>query len=172
MQALKDLAVMGVVIEVWFYSTHRLLHWPPLFKAVHKLHHRFHAPTAVASMFAHPFEYVVGNSLGVVLGPALTNCHPFMGAWWLCFCLVSTGGSHCGYFKKSTREVLRREKRANDGSPPWRAVCVSLPFVMGVVWPLTISARDVVGWVGGADPFAPPTPFRVPLFRVRACLLV
>jgi len=48
--ALAHTAVHGLFIDFWFYSTHRLLHWPPLFKAVHKLHHRFHAPTAVSSM--------------------------------------------------------------------------------------------------------------------------
>ena len=94
--ALAHIAAMGVFIDAWFYTTHRLLHWQPLYRSVHKLHHRFHAPASVASMFAHPLEYVVGNSLGVVLGPALTNCHPYTGCFWLAFSLVSTGGSHCG----------------------------------------------------------------------------
>jgi sterol desaturase/sphingolipid hydroxylase (fatty acid hydroxylase superfamily) len=49
-QALMHLAFCGLFIEVWFFTTHRALHWPPLFKAIHKKHHRFHAPTAVASM--------------------------------------------------------------------------------------------------------------------------
>jgi hypothetical protein len=26
--------------EVHFYTTHRLIHWPPLYKAIHSLHHR------------------------------------------------------------------------------------------------------------------------------------
>jgi len=30
--ALIDVAKMGVFIEIWFYTTHRALHWPPLFK--------------------------------------------------------------------------------------------------------------------------------------------
>lgn len=31
-QAAIDTCIHAVVIEVWFYSTHRLLHWPPLYK--------------------------------------------------------------------------------------------------------------------------------------------
>jgi len=87
-----------LVIEVWFYSTHRALHWPVLYKRVHKLHHRWKAPTAVACTFAHPIEFCVGNALGVVLGPALTNCHPYSAAFWCAFAMLSTSGSHSGYF--------------------------------------------------------------------------
>ena len=41
-----------LVVDVWFYSTHRLLHHPALYARIHKLHHRFTAPAAVASMCA------------------------------------------------------------------------------------------------------------------------
>jgi len=97
MPTILRFAIHGAVIEIWFYLTHRALHSPRLFKAVHKRHHRFHAPCAVACMYAHPFEYVVGNTMGVVLGPVLTNAPATEAAFWLCFCLVSTCGSHCGY---------------------------------------------------------------------------
>jgi sterol desaturase/sphingolipid hydroxylase (fatty acid hydroxylase superfamily) len=34
----------------------------------------------------------------VILGPALTNCHPITGAFWMTFSLAATCGSHSGYF--------------------------------------------------------------------------
>ena len=86
------------IIDVWFYSTHKVLHWPVFYKSIHKLHHRFKAPTAVASMYANPLEFTIGNVLGVILGPALTNCHPATACFWYGFSLISTGGSHSGYF--------------------------------------------------------------------------
>jgi len=87
-----------LIIEVWFYTTHRALHHPALYKHVHKLHHMWKAPTAVACMFAHPIEFLVGNTLGVVLGPALTNAHPYSSMFWMAFALASTSGAHSGYF--------------------------------------------------------------------------
>ena len=48
-------------------------------------------------MYAHPIEFIVGNLLGVVLGPMLTRCHPLTSFVWIHNALMSTGGSHSGY---------------------------------------------------------------------------
>ena len=101
---LWKLAVCGLFIDFWFYTTHRALHWRVLYGPIHKLHHRFKAPTAVASMYAHPLELQIGNVLGVILGPALTNCHPYTAYFWWAFSLISTGGSHSGYRFFSARD--------------------------------------------------------------------
>lgn len=88
------------VVDTWFYWTHRALHITRpvnIYKWVHKFHHRFKAPAAVASMYAHPLEYGFGNLSGVALGPALMNAHPYTAYFWFCFGLFATGGSHSGY---------------------------------------------------------------------------
>eukprot|EP00941_MAST-03F_sp_MAST-3F-sp1_P006146 g6146.t1 len=87
-----------VVVDWWFYLTHRVLHLKGVYKYIHKMHHRFKAPTAVAAMYAHPLEYGIGNLGGVALGIVLTNCHPYTGYVWLCFGLMSTASAHSGYF--------------------------------------------------------------------------
>ena len=87
----------AVVVETWFFFTHWTLHHPLLYSRIHKIHHRFKAPIAVASMYAHPIEFVVGNLTGVILGPLLTRCHPITSYIWICNSLISTGGSHSGY---------------------------------------------------------------------------
>jgi len=48
-------------------------------------------------MYAHPIEFCMGNVAGVILGPALTNAHPYECMFWMCFSLASTSGSHSGY---------------------------------------------------------------------------
>jgi len=95
--ALVHFVVHVLVIDVWFYLTHRLIHFPVLYKWIHKFHHRFKAPCAVACVYANPIEFLVGNVGGVVLGPALTNCHPYSAAFWMAYALISTSLSHSGY---------------------------------------------------------------------------
>ena len=95
--AIVHTAIHGIVIDVWFFTTHWILHRPLLYKAIHKFHHRFKAPTAVACTYANPVEFSIGNVMGVVLGPAVTNCHPFVAAFWMALSLISTSMSHSGY---------------------------------------------------------------------------
>jgi methylsterol monooxygenase len=87
-----------LTVEVWFYFTHYALHTPFLYSNVHKIHHRFKAPVAAASVYAHPIEFIVGNMLGVILGPILTNCHPITSYVWVFNALANTtGSSHSGH---------------------------------------------------------------------------
>jgi sterol desaturase/sphingolipid hydroxylase (fatty acid hydroxylase superfamily) len=45
--------------EVHFYTTHRLIHWPPLYKTVHSLHHRNTNPGPWSGLSMHPLEHVI-----------------------------------------------------------------------------------------------------------------
>jgi len=97
---LLKITICAIVVDTWFYWTHRLIHVTKpvnLYALIHKLHHKFKAPAAVASMYANPIEFALGNLAGVALGPVLTNCHPYTAYWWFAFALVTTGGSHSGY---------------------------------------------------------------------------
>jgi len=115
---LMNFGIHSIVIEIWFYSTHKLLHWGPLYKSIHKLHHTFKAPTAVACMYAHPVEFCLGNVAGVILGPALTNAHPYECMFWMCFSLASTSGSHSGYpvFGASDHDAHHEHLYCNYGT--------------------------------------------------------
>ena len=46
--------------DTWFYWTHRAMHTPTLFKAVHAVHHASRPPTAWAAMAFHPWEALTG----------------------------------------------------------------------------------------------------------------
>ena len=107
---LLNYVIHTFVIDFWFYSTHAVLHWPAFYSLVHKKHHLFKAPNAVACMYANPIEFCVGNVMGVILGPAITNCSPAECAFWMCFSLASTSASHSGYrFMGATDHDLHHE---------------------------------------------------------------
>ena len=46
--------------DSWFYWTHRLMHRPAWFRAMHAVHHASRPPTAWAAMSFHPWEAVTG----------------------------------------------------------------------------------------------------------------
>jgi len=45
--------------ETGFYCAHRLLHWPPLYKIAHTLHHRNINPGPWSGLSMHPIEHVI-----------------------------------------------------------------------------------------------------------------
>lgn len=114
---LIDILIHVVVVDVWFYTTHRILHYPVLYKYIHKLHHRFKAPTAVACMYANPIEFTIGNHLGVALGPVFSNCHPYTAFFWFFLSLFNTAGSHSGYylFGAEEHDIHHEKFRYNYG---------------------------------------------------------
>jgi sterol desaturase/sphingolipid hydroxylase (fatty acid hydroxylase superfamily) len=90
------------VEDFLFYWVHRTLHRPNLYKKIHKVHHEFVTPTAIASHYAHPIEFVVANSLPVMAGPllvALFGLDMHIGVlWiWLFIRVLETMDGHSGY---------------------------------------------------------------------------
>ncbi len=45
--------------EFHFFCVHRLIHWPPLYRNVHKVHHRNINPGPWSGISMHPFEHLI-----------------------------------------------------------------------------------------------------------------
>ena len=58
--------------DTWFYWTHRWMHRPGPFRAMHAVHHASRPPTAWAAMSFHPYEAVTG----AIVIPALVFLVP------------------------------------------------------------------------------------------------
>ena len=52
--------------EVHFYLVHRLIHWPPLYRTVHKLHHKNVNPGPWSGLAMHPVEHLLYFSVVLV----------------------------------------------------------------------------------------------------------
>lgn len=95
--AMVEIAGMLLVEEVAMYYFHRMLHTPK-FYWIHKLHHSYTSPVAVAAQACHPLEHMIINILPAALGPFVIRAHLSTSLFW--FALASMGTvsiSHSGY---------------------------------------------------------------------------
>ncbi len=53
------LAVIPLFRELHFYLIHRLIHWPPLYRTVHHLHHKNVNPGPWSGLAMHPVEHLL-----------------------------------------------------------------------------------------------------------------
>jgi sterol desaturase/sphingolipid hydroxylase (fatty acid hydroxylase superfamily) len=93
----RDFVVFAVIEEFMFYFSHRALHWPSFYASIHKFHHKFTAPCAIAAVYAQPTEHMISNVIPVSVGPLLMKSHPISVMIWGVFALFNTMTVHSGY---------------------------------------------------------------------------
>ena len=52
------------------FTAHQFLHWGPMYKHIHKMHHKYSAPFGLAAEYAHPAEVLILGA-GTITGPIL-----------------------------------------------------------------------------------------------------
>jgi sterol desaturase/sphingolipid hydroxylase (fatty acid hydroxylase superfamily) len=92
-----QLPLYVLAVDACFWATHRALHSRLLYAPIHRQHHAFPAPFALAAVHAHPFEHLFSNVLSISLGPLLCRAHPVSAALWGCLASFSTLNSHSGF---------------------------------------------------------------------------
>lgn len=101
LEILYQSLIFLVVEDCFQYWAHRLLHWTPLYKAIHKQHHEFTAPFGIVAEYAHAAETNI-LGIGTLLGPlayvAITgNLHVISVLTWITIRLLQTVDGHSGY---------------------------------------------------------------------------
>ncbi|KAL2004559.1 hypothetical protein VTN00DRAFT_3444 [Thermoascus crustaceus] len=93
----RDFILCLLLREAMFYYSHRLLHRPIFYSKIHKLHHRFTAPIALAAQYAHPIEHIFANALPISLPPQILGSHVLTFWVFLAYELFNTATVHSGY---------------------------------------------------------------------------
>ncbi|EFX79387.1 hypothetical protein DAPPUDRAFT_319685 [Daphnia pulex] len=93
---LIDFLVLFICEEVGVYYVHRLIHHPKLYIRVHKKHHEWRAPVAIASMYCTGTEYFLLLS-AAAMGPLLMNPHIITQWVWYAFVQLRSVNEHTGY---------------------------------------------------------------------------
>ncbi|KAI9872236.1 MAG: C-4 sterol methyl oxidase [Pleopsidium flavum] len=96
-----QIAVFFVLEDTWHYWSHRALHWGPLYKNIHKIHHQYSAPFGLAAEYASPIEVMI-LGLGTVGAPILWcaitgDLHILTMYLWIVFRLFQAIDAHSGY---------------------------------------------------------------------------
>jgi sterol desaturase/sphingolipid hydroxylase (fatty acid hydroxylase superfamily) len=91
-----SLVLMVLVHDAYFYWTHRLLHWKPLYRRVHHVHHRSTSPTPWAAYAFHPLEALVQAGVYVVI-VFLIPAHPLALGLFLLYMIVRNVLGHLGF---------------------------------------------------------------------------
>lgn len=87
--------------DTWHYWFHRLLHYGPFYKHIHKQHHKYASPFGLTAEYAHPVEVAV-TGLGTVGSPLLWayvfgNIHLVTVICWVVLRLFQAVDAHSGY---------------------------------------------------------------------------
>lgn len=93
----RDFVLSFIAREAIHYYLHRLLHWRPLYKRLHKIHHNFTAPIAFASQYAHPVEHILLNVLPITLPLVVLRSHVLVLIVMVGWDLLATSVAHSGY---------------------------------------------------------------------------
>lgn len=93
---MRDLLVCFFCQEIFFYYSHRMLHhrW---FYRLHKQHHEFTAPIAIAAEYCGVIEHILSNLVPVVIGFKFVGAHVTTTFLWVTIVIVTTLSDHSGY---------------------------------------------------------------------------
>jgi len=98
-EVLWQLYFFVVVEDCLFYWGHRLLHWGPFYKYVHKTHHDYKNVVSIATEHTHWVEFFIGNILPANAGFVFLGlrAHLLTQSIWINLRITKATDAHSGY---------------------------------------------------------------------------
>jgi sterol desaturase/sphingolipid hydroxylase (fatty acid hydroxylase superfamily) len=91
-----SILVYLVMHDTYFYWIHRFMHWNPVFRRVHRIHHLSHTPSPFASLSFSPAEAVLQFAINLIV-IFLIPLHPVaIGLFAIYNTIINTAG-HTGF---------------------------------------------------------------------------
>lgn len=87
-----------IVLDVWFYYAHRLMHYPPLYRLFHKQHHEFIKPYSWTGLYCSIAELFLVNLFSVTIGPLIVGMTGWnLVAWIVTISVLTVLSHHSGF---------------------------------------------------------------------------
>ena len=91
------LCLCPYISDVVFYITHRICHVGFLYTSVHKTHHEWVVPCALAASYTTIYEFVFCNLPVFLLPPLIVNINWYGAQAWFIFATAHVINDHSGY---------------------------------------------------------------------------
>ena len=97
LKTLQKFLICPFITEIVFFYTHKLAHTRYLYMKVHRVHHEWNVPCAVATGYSHPIEYIFCSLPSFILPPLLLNLNWYATQIWYVLASISVISTHSGY---------------------------------------------------------------------------
>lgn len=91
--------------DVYFYFSHRFMHWKPIFTRVHYIHHQSHEPNPWSAFSFHPIEAVLQIAI-VPIVAFIIPIHIYVLIGFSSFMLLVSVYGHCGYELRANKPSI------------------------------------------------------------------
>ena len=116
------LVAMDAAYWYWHWMQHK---YRPMYRAIHAMHHEYHAPFALVTQHAHPIEIAVTGGFSIV-APVAIGAHPLTMWAWLALSVAISIDAHSGCVAAPGRPPLaslRRVAVPRPSAPTARYAC-------------------------------------------------
>ncbi|KAI9511403.1 sphingosine hydroxylase [Russula earlei] len=93
-----QLFVAMIVLDSWQYFLHRAMHLNEfLYKELHSIHHRLYVPYAYGTLYNHPIEGFILDSMGAMISESSAQLSPRQAMLFFLLTTCKAVDDHCGY---------------------------------------------------------------------------